>query len=166
MGFETHPFNNLLNSLFVTLHLKECLYLCQREVFSVSQGDDLVESAEQLEGIAQDFPFVQTPANAGDDLGKEVQAIDVLKNVGLLVCDQDNVELVQRLINESHVVLLDSSMLGAGICQFWERCEQCLDPRTRDLTELARENGFPAARTYRSGEDDLESEVSFRAAVS
>lgn len=166
MKTQTYPLNNFLHSLLVTFHFEECLYLRQREVLPVSQCDHFIESAEQLEGIAQDLPFVQTPANAGNDLGKKVQTVDVLENVGLLVCNQDDVELIQRLVNESHVVLLDCSMLGTGICQFWERCKQCLDPRTCDFTELARENGFPAARTYRSREDDLGSGVSVRATVS
>jgi len=62
------------------------------------------------------FPLVQTPASAADDLGEEVEGVDILEDVGLAVGDEDHVQLVQRLVYEADIVLLDGGMLRAGIC--------------------------------------------------
>jgi hypothetical protein len=49
-----------------------------------------------------------------------MQAVNVLEDVGLSVCDEHDVEFVQRLIDEADVVLLDGGVLGAGIRKFRE----------------------------------------------
>lgn len=133
---QTYPLNNLLNALFVTLHLQEGLNLRQRQVLPVSQGHQLIERAQQLKGIAQDFPLIEALANAGSHLGKKVQAIDVLENVGLAVGNKDNVELIQWLVHEAHVVLLDCCVLGSGVGQFGERSQESLNARTSNFPEL------------------------------
>jgi hypothetical protein len=104
----------------MTLHLKEGLYLRQRQILPVAQGHNLIECAEELKGIAKYFPLIQTLANACNDLGEEMQAVNVLEDVGLSVCDEHDVEFVQRLIDEADVVLLDGGVLGAGIRKFRE----------------------------------------------
>lgn len=55
---ETYPLNNLLDSLFVTLHLQEGLDLGQGKILPVTQCHQLIECAQQLEGIAQDLALV------------------------------------------------------------------------------------------------------------
>ena len=75
----------------MTLHLQEGLNLRQRQVLPVSQCHQLIERAQQLKGIAQDFPLIEALANAGSHLGEKVQTVDVLKNVGLAVGNKDNV---------------------------------------------------------------------------
>ncbi len=99
----------------MTVHLQERLDLADGQVLPVAQRDQLVKGAQKLVRIAQDLPFIKCSACAGDDLGKEVKGIDVLKNVGLTIGDQDHVELIQWLVDESYVVLLHCSMLGARI---------------------------------------------------
>lgn len=64
--------NNLLDALLVTLHLQEGLDLADGQVLPVPQGDQLIEGAEELEGILENLAFLQILAGAGDDLGKEM----------------------------------------------------------------------------------------------
>ena len=109
---DAYPFNNLLYPLLVAFHLQESLNLGQRQVLPVTQGHQLVERAKQLEGIAQDLPLIQTPANAGRHLGKQMQAVDVLEDVRLAVRNEHDVQLVERLVHEAHVILLNNRMLG------------------------------------------------------
>ena len=104
----------------MTLHLQKSFYLAHCEVLAISQGHDLVEGTEQLEGILEDFPLVETSAYAGNYLGKEVKRVYVLKNVGLPVRDKDHVEFVQGLVYISHVVLLYSRVLGGRVGELGE----------------------------------------------
>lgn len=104
----------------MTLHLQEGLDLGQRQVLPVAQCHQLIECAKQLKGISQNFPFIQALANASGHLRKQMQAVDILEDVGLAVGDQDNVQLVQRLVHKAHVVLLHGSVLGSGVRKFGE----------------------------------------------
>ena len=54
----TYAGNNLLYALLVAVHLEEGLDLADCEVLPVTQGDQLVKSAEQLVGILQYLAFV------------------------------------------------------------------------------------------------------------
>lgn len=56
-----------------------------------------------------------------------MQAINVLEDVGLAVGDQNNVQLIQWLVDEAHVVLLDGGVLGARVRQLGERGEKSLN---------------------------------------
>lgn len=60
------------------LHFEEGLDLVQGQVLPVSHGDEFVEGAEQLEGIAEDLAFVGFLAYRSDHLSEEVQAVNVL----------------------------------------------------------------------------------------
>lgn len=151
----TYPFNDLLDSLLVALHLQESLNLRQREVFPIAQCHQLIECAQQLEGIAGNLPFVQALANAGGHLSKQVQAINVLEDVGLAVGDQDDVQFIQWLVHEADVVLFDSGVLSSGIRKLGERGEQGLNARPSNFAELAREDRFTSASAYRRCEDNL-----------
>lgn len=64
--------NDLLDALLVTLHLQEGLDLADGQVLPVPQGDQLIEGAEELEGILENLTFLQILAGARDDLGKEM----------------------------------------------------------------------------------------------
>lgn len=102
----------------MTFHLQEGLDLAEGQVLSVSQCDELVESAEQLVGIFHDLPFVQGSARAGNDLGEEMEGVDVLQDVALSVGYEDHVELVEGLIDEANIVLLDNGVLSSRVGQF------------------------------------------------
>lgn len=152
---KPYPLNDLLDSFLMTLHFQECLDLRQGQVLPVTQCHQLIECTQQLKGITEDLPLVKALADAGGDLGKQVQTVNVLKNVGLAVGDQDDIQLIQWLVHEAHVVLLDGGVLGSGICQFGERGKQRLNARSGDFTKLAREDRLASASTYRRCEDDL-----------
>lgn len=84
-----------------------------------------------------------------------METVDVLENVRLTVGDQHNIQLVQRLVHEAHVVLLDGGMLGSGVCELGEGGEKGFNSGPRDLPELAREDRFTSAGAYRRCENDL-----------
>lgn len=111
----------------MTLHVQECLDLANGQVLPVAKGDELVEGAEEFVGILEDLALVEALACAGDDLGEQVQRIDVLQNVGLAVGDENHVELVERLVNESDIVLLDGGVLGAAVGLLGERRQESLN---------------------------------------
>lgn len=73
-----YPLNDLLYSLLMAFHLQEGLDLRQGQILPVAQCDQFVERAEQLEGIAQNLPLIQIPANAGSNLGEQMKAVNVL----------------------------------------------------------------------------------------
>lgn len=104
----------------MAFHLQEGLDLAERQVFPVPEGDKLVEGAEQLVGILHNLPLVQGLACARNDLGEEVEGIDVLQDIALSVGDEDHVKLIEGLINEANVVLLDGGMLGPRIGELRE----------------------------------------------
>lgn len=152
---ESYSGDNLLDALLMTLHLEEGLDLADGQVLPVTQGDQLIESAQKLERIVDNFPLIQALACAGNDLGEEVQGVDVLEDVGLAVGDENHVKLVKRLIYESHIVLLDGRVLGAAVSELGERSQECLYSRSWHLPKLSREDSFPSPGANRSCEDDL-----------
>lgn len=140
----------------MTLHIKEGLDLANGQILAVSQGDEFVKGAEELVGILDDFPLIETLACAGDDLGEQMKGVDVLEDVGLTVGDEHHVKLVEGLVDEADIVLLDGGVLGAAVGELGERGEEGFYARSWHLSELSREDSFPSAGANRSREDDLE----------
>lgn len=60
----------------------------------VIQGDNFVEGIDKFEGILEDFLFVEVFVSVGNDLGEEVEGVDVLEDVGLFVGDEYYVEFI------------------------------------------------------------------------
>jgi hypothetical protein len=139
----------------MALHFQEGLDLGNGKILSVTQCHQLVVCAQQLEGIADNLSFVQALADACGYLRKQMQTVDVLENVRLAVGDQDNVQLIQWLVNESYVVLLDSGVLGLRIRKLGERGEESFNARSGNIAELAREDRFASASANGCREDDL-----------
>lgn len=108
----------------MTLHLQKGLDLGQRQILPVTQCHQLVESAKQLKRISQNLPLIQALANAGGHLGKQMQTVNILEDVGLAVGDQDNVQFIQRLVHEAHIVLLHGSVLSSRVGEFGEGGKQ------------------------------------------
>jgi hypothetical protein len=104
----------------VAFHLEECLDLAKREVLAVAEGDKFVKGAEEFVGISDDFPLIEASTGTGDDLGKQVERIDVLQDIGLAIGDEDHIELVERLIDEADIVLLDGGVLGTRVGELGE----------------------------------------------
>lgn len=112
----------------MAFHFKKGLDLAQGQVLPVAQSDKLIEGAKQLVGISKDLPLVQAFADARHNLGKKVQRIDVLQDVGLPIGDENHVKFVEWLIDIANVVLLHGSMLRARIGELWEGCQKPLNP--------------------------------------
>lgn len=139
----------------MTLHIKECLDLTDGQILPISQGNELIKCAEEFVSILEDFTLVKTLACASDDLGEEVQGVDVLENVGLAVGDENHVKLVEGLVNETDIVLFDGRMLSTAVGMLGERGKKRFYARSRHLTELSREDSFPSTGANRSSKDDL-----------
>lgn len=67
-----------------------------------------------------------------------MQAVDILQDVGLLVGNEDNVQLVQWLVHKADIVLLDRRVLRSGLRQLRKRREERFNSRPRNLAELPR----------------------------
>lgn len=139
----------------MTLHLQERPDLAYGEVFPIPERNQLIESADELIRISKNLPLVEASAGAGHDLGEQVQRIDVLQNVGLLVGDKHHVQLIQRLVNESDIVLLNGRMLCARIRRLGEGCQEGFDARPLDVVECPREHGLAATGADGRSKDDL-----------
>lgn len=144
-GREAYPRNNLLDALLVTLHLEEGLDLANGQVLPVAQSNQLVKGAKEFVGILENLPLVQALASAGHNLCEKVQGVDILKDVGLTVRDENHVELVEGLVDESNIVLLNGRVLGTTVGKLWERGEQSFYPRPGHLAELPRQDSLAAA---------------------
>lgn len=140
----------------MTLHLEEGLDLADGQVLAVSKRHQLIEGAEKLVGILQNLSLVEALACAGHNLSEQVQGIDVLEDIGLTVGNEYHVKLVQRLIDEAHIVLFDGRVLGTAVGELREGREEGFNAGSWHLPELAGEDSFPAAGANRSCEDDLE----------
>ena len=53
-----------------------------------------------------------------------MQRINVLQDIGLSICYENHVKLVKRLVDVSHTVLFDCSVLGVEIEELGERSEK------------------------------------------
>lgn len=155
MAGWTYSCDDLLDALLVRLHLQEGLDLADGQVLPVAQSNQLVEGAEELVGISHDLALIESLAGARDDLGEEVERVNVLEDVGLAVRDEHHVELVEGLVHEADIVLLDGRVLSASVGQLGERCQETLNARPGHLAELPGEDSFTAAGTDGCGEDDL-----------
>lgn len=77
----TYPFNDLLNSLFVTLHFQESLDLRQRKVLTVTHSHQFIKRTQELKGIAQNLTLIQALADAGSHLRKKMKTVNILQNI-------------------------------------------------------------------------------------
>lgn len=103
-----YPGNDLLNAFLVRFHLQECSDLGKGQVLSVTQSNDFIKCTEQVKGILQNLPLVQGLANAGDELSEQMKRVDILKDVGLFIRNQDHIQLVEWLVNIADVVGFDT----------------------------------------------------------
>ena len=133
----THSCDDLLNLLFMTLHLQDTPNLSQVHVLPVSERDNLIKRAKNLEGILQNLAFIGAAAEVGDSASKEVEGVNILKDVGGFVGDEEDVEIFEGLVDVADVCGLDGGVLGIGGDQLGERGEEGLDPGLCHVTELA-----------------------------
>jgi hypothetical protein len=64
-----------------------------------------------------------------------------LEDIGSLVGDNEDVEVLEGLVDEPDVVGLDGGVLGAGGDELGEGGEEAFDSRFRHLDELTRDDG-------------------------
>lgn len=139
----------------MTLHIQERPDLTERQVLPVAQRHQFIKGAQQLVSIPDYFPLIQAFASARNDLGEKVERVNVLEDVGLLVGDEDHVELVQGLVDKADIVLLDGRVLGAALGELRERGEESFDSGSGHLSKLPGEDSFPASGADRGREDNL-----------
>ena len=65
-----------------------------------------------------------------------------MENVGLLVGDEDDEKLLQRLVYVAHMVSLDRGVLLSAASQLGEGCNQAFDSGAGHLSELTRDEGY------------------------
>ena len=107
----------------MAFHFKKGLDLAQGQVLPVAQSNKLIEGAEQLVGISKNLSLIQAFADARYNLGKKVQRVDILQDVGLPIRDENHVEFVEWLIDIANVILLHGCMLCARIRELWKGCQ-------------------------------------------
>lgn len=66
-----------------------------------------------------------------------MKAVDVLENIRLPIGDEYDVEFIEGLVYEAHIVLLDGGMLRSRVCKLGERGKKGFDSRSIDLAKLS-----------------------------
>lgn len=95
----THSSDDFLDLFFVTFHFEDVPDLQEINLFTVPQADDLIECSQELERIPEYLALFCGSTHVRDDTRKEMKRLDVLKDVRCLVSDEEDVELLQRLID-------------------------------------------------------------------
>lgn len=161
----------------MALHLQHAPHLRQRYLLPVAQANNLIECAEQIESIFEDFPFLCISAHVRHDAGNQMQSFYVLENIRGFVRNQEDVEFLQWLVNISNFCGFDRRVLGVRRDEFWKGGQEGFDPWPRHVSELSRNHGcrckinveivcsrldfwrcgvtFSAFRAYRGGENNL-----------
>lgn len=108
---STYSGDDFLDFFFVTLHLEHAAYLGQIDRFTISQADDFIKCAHEFKLILRDFFLLCALAEIRDDTSEEVKRVNVLKDVRSLVCDEEDIELLERLVDIAHVGSFDRRVL-------------------------------------------------------
>lgn len=98
----THPRDDLLDLLFVTLHLDYTPDTNKADILPIPQADDLIESSQEIESPLLDLPLPTTPLHPGthptaqpqkitNDADEEFEGVDILEDVGCEIRDEDQV---------------------------------------------------------------------------
>jgi hypothetical protein len=98
----------------VALHLEHAPDLHEVDILAIALADDLVKRAEDVEGVLQNLALVRAPADVGHYACEQVEGVDVLEDVRRLVCDENYIEVFQRLVHEANVRGFDGGVLRAG----------------------------------------------------
>jgi len=69
---NTHPCNDLLDLLFMTLHLQVVSHLHHVDLLPVPQTHNLVKRLQQLKRILRDLPLLCAPAHIRHNAGEKV----------------------------------------------------------------------------------------------
>ena len=87
---------------------------------------------------------------------EQSQGFQVLQDVGGLGGDQDDVELLHRLVHVANGVSLDEGVLpDSAWHQLWKGREKAFDPCLGHLDELSGEQGLAALGANRSRQQNL-----------
>lgn len=121
----------------MTLHLQKRLNLTDGEILPIPKRDQLIEGAEEIEGMFEDLALVQALANAANYLGEEVERVNVLEDVRLFVRNEHHVKLIKGLVDESDIVLLDCRVLCPRVCCLGEGGQKSFYARPLDIMECS-----------------------------
>lgn len=77
-----------------------------------------------------------------------------LEDVAAEVSDEDDPNVVHRLVDVADVGRLDRRVLAAGRDQLRERRQERLDPRARQVEQLPRDDGWRTSGSQRGGKED------------
>ena len=131
------------------LHLENAANLGDVDVLAIPEADDLIKGTEELKAVAEHGGLIERSAEVGDGAGEEVEGVNVLENVGVLVGDEDHVEVLERLVDEADGIGLDRGVLGASTDQLGEGGKKSLNARPRHVAELSRDDGCVRQRSKR-----------------
>lgn len=140
----THPCDDLLDLFLVTLHLENAADLREVDILAPAERDDLVPCAEDLKVDADDVELADSAAAAaaaelGGDAGDEREGREVEEDVGLGVCDEEDVEVLERGVDEADAARLDDGVLRGRRDEAREAREQRLEAWPRKADKLPRE---------------------------
>jgi hypothetical protein len=82
----------------MTLHLQYAPHLYEIDLFSITHAHDLIKSAKKLKALFLNFTLVCGTADIRHDTCKEVEGIDILKDIGSFISDEKDVKIFQGLV--------------------------------------------------------------------
>jgi hypothetical protein len=130
----------------VTLHLQHTPHLLQVDVLPPPQTDHLVPSTQDLKRNPPhiDLPDCSSPSARSelrDDTSSKRESTEVEEDVGLGVGDEEDVEVFQGSVDESHAVGFEDRVLRRGRDEAGEGGEERFEARAGEAEELTREEG-------------------------
>lgn len=97
------------------------LDISERDILSVTEGDDLIEGEDKLKRILAHVGLVDLArAVLVEHLGEEAKSLQVLHDVRLFVCQYEQVQRLDRLVDVPHLSCLDCVMLLLCACEQME----------------------------------------------
>ncbi|KIN99967.1 hypothetical protein M404DRAFT_776141 [Pisolithus tinctorius Marx 270] len=84
--------------------------------------------------------LVRAPTHIRHDTRKQMQGLDVLKDVGRFVRDEENVEIFEWLVNVADLGGFDGGVLGVGRDELGEGRKKRFDTGPCHGVELPRED--------------------------
>jgi hypothetical protein len=87
--------NNYRYLLLVALHLQSIAHLNEtNSAFSITETNNLVKRPKEFECASDHLTLCGASTHVGDDTGEKMQRVDILENVGGLIGDEKNIEVL------------------------------------------------------------------------
>lgn len=126
------------------LHLEDAADLLQVDVLAPPEADDLVPRRENLKVDAHDIEFADgsaasSAAEFGGDAGDEREGREVEEDVGLGVGDEEDVEVLERGVDEADARSFDDRVLARRADETREGRQERLEAWPGQADKLPRE---------------------------